>query len=180
MSAAVLWRTCSLPLKNRPRNSCCLRGKYSCQFDPRECLKLALSCCWLRASQSNEDSLSWPVEDWHPRSRNGFNHPSSKGFKLYELYEFQPNPTQTCWNLKHTHYVDEQWSAILCETKKIPKQSNDPAVWLMLPFSYFASACKLAVWPPSGRCRTTNCSLDKRRHVWKAVWGSRFRQINQY
>lgn len=49
MSVAVLWRTCLLPLKNRQQNSCCLRGKYRCQFDPRECLKLTFSCCWLGA-----------------------------------------------------------------------------------------------------------------------------------
>ena len=90
MSVAVLWRECLLPLKKPSANSCFLRGKYSCQFDPRECLKLALSCSWLRAWQSHEDSLSWPVGDWHPRSRNGFNHPSSKGFKLYEVHECQP------------------------------------------------------------------------------------------
>lgn len=52
--------------------------KYSCQFDPRECLKLAFSCYWLRWRLTQ--LASWRLS----------NDPSSKGFKLCEMYEFQP------------------------------------------------------------------------------------------
>lgn len=159
MSVAVLWKTS--PFEKPSANSCFLIGKYSCQFDSRVFeasfffpLAQGMTGGW----QSNKDSLSWPLGDSQPRNGNGCNCPSSNGFK----------PIWTAW--VSTNNI-ESVASMRPKTIKRPGRVADVAI-LILCFSLHS--------PPSGRCRATNCWLERMRHVWKTVCGSRFRQINKY
>ena len=160
MSVAVLWRECLLPLKNRPQTVAFWEESTA-------------------ANLTHESVWSWL---FLALGLGLDNHMKTHSVGQLEI-DIQEAETDSTTHLQRASSYMKCMSANQQHRKRGIHETEDyqttPAVWLMLPFSYFASACRLVVWPPSGRCGTTNCSLEKMRHVWQAVCCLRFQQLTK-